>query len=81
MPEDVGRPIGHLRALLNTPSLEPLVTEVINSINPKELEVKGGDGASYSMRIMPYKTLEHAIRGALIEFRVAPQAKVTREKH
>ena len=81
MPEDVGRPIGHLRALLNTPNLEPLVAEVINSINPKELEVKGGDGVSYSMRIMPYKTLEHAIRGALIEFRVAPQAKATREKH
>src|SRR5262249_54180175 len=72
IPGDVGRPIGHLKVVTNCSNLELKVSQVINAISPEELEMKGGDSASYTMRIIPYKTSEHAIRGAVIEFRPAP---------
>jgi two-component system CheB/CheR fusion protein len=63
---DVGRPIGYLKSLTSSPNLEEMVTEAINSISVKLQEAKV-DGAVHSMRITPYKTAEHAIRGAVIE--------------
>ena len=78
IPGDVGRPIAHLKVLTSSQKLEQLVSEVINSMAPKELEVKAGDEASYAMRIMPYKTAEHAIRGAVIE--LISQEPAKREK-
>ncbi len=71
IPGDVGRPIGHLHMVTNTPDLEQIVSEAINGVTATEMEIKAGDGKGYLMRISPYLTGEHAIRGAMIELQRA----------
>jgi len=65
---DIGRPVGYLRAQLNLPNLDEMVTGVINTLAPHEAQVESLDGRSYRMRISAYRTADHAIRGAFIEF-------------
>jgi two-component system CheB/CheR fusion protein len=67
IPADVGRSINHLKIYLKEPGLERIVAEVINRVVAVEQEVSSATGHSYTMRIVPYKTGDHAIRGALIE--------------
>jgi two-component system, chemotaxis family, CheB/CheR fusion protein len=66
---DVGRPVGHLVA--NLEGYNRLVEdaqEVLDTLAPKEVEVKVKAGTWYAMRIMPYRTLENVIEGAVITF-------------
>ncbi len=65
---DIGRPMRHLKLATNSDNLEQLISEVIHSVASKEQEIRDGKGAPYIMRIAPYKTAEHSIRGAVIEF-------------
>src|SRR5215472_7948638 len=71
IPGDVGRPIGHLKMVTNTPNLEQVVSEAVKGVTPKEMEIKAGDGQKYLIWIAPYLTGEHAIRGAMLELRRA----------
>ena len=71
IPGDVGRPIGHLKVVTNTPNLEQVVSEAVKGVTPKEMEIKAGDGQKYLIWIAPYLTGEHAIRGAMLELRRA----------
>jgi two-component system CheB/CheR fusion protein len=68
IPGDIGRPIAHLRTYINLPNFEKHVAEVINNVSPSEVEVESVDGNRYYMRLIPYKTADHAIRGAVAEF-------------
>src|SRR5262249_8145678 len=52
--------------------LEQMVAQVIQTVRGREQRVRGTDGYWYTMRILPYKTSDNAIRGALIEFVRAP---------
>jgi two-component system CheB/CheR fusion protein len=65
---DIGRPVAHLRAYVDIPNFDKMIAEVINSVSAKSAEIKSADGESYLMRIAPYKTGDHAIRGAVVEF-------------
>lgn len=86
--EDVGRPVARLEAALNpppieapdaevdrTPLVEPAVAETIRSLHESARRVRASDGHWYTMRTIPYRTLDHAIRGAVIEFTRAPPAR------
>jgi two-component system, chemotaxis family, CheB/CheR fusion protein len=66
IPSDIGRPIGDIKLRLSVPDLEPLLTEVIETASPREIEVQDRQGVWYSLRIRPYKTLENGIDGAVI---------------
>jgi hypothetical protein len=44
-----------------------MVAGVVNSVTAARTEVKCADGESFHMRIFPYKTADHSIRGAVIE--------------
>ncbi|HTJ82873.1 MAG TPA: PAS domain-containing protein, partial [Polyangiaceae bacterium] len=69
IPTDVGRPLGHIasnivgydRWLADTQS-------VLDTLVPKEVEVTTSSGRSFTMRILPYRTLENVIEGAVITF-------------
>jgi two-component system CheB/CheR fusion protein len=65
---DIGRPIAHLTGTLNTPRLELLVADAVNNVVAQEVELSTADKHNYFLRILPYKTADHAIRGALLEF-------------
>lgn len=67
-PSDVGRPIGELVSNLKTESLARDCEQVIKTLVFKEAEVETKDGDWYLMRIMPYRTAENVIDGAVLTF-------------
>jgi two-component system CheB/CheR fusion protein len=66
VPGDVGRSIGLLDTFLGTGALEPKSSSVIQSLTTLEEEVLAANKRWYVVKISPYKTLDHAIRGALV---------------
>ena len=64
---DVGRPVDQVRSnLTGYDRLGVDIKEVLDSLNPKELEVETKTGEWYLLRIRPYRTLENLIEGAVI---------------
>ncbi|HXV62322.1 MAG TPA: chemotaxis protein CheB [Vicinamibacteria bacterium] len=66
VPGDVGRSISHIDAFVGGASVEQRVSEVIASLTPVEEEILCTNHRYYALRIVPYKTLDHAIRGAIV---------------
>src|SRR5438876_2824916 len=65
---DVGRSIIDINLNPKTPDIGSLVTDVIDSVTPKEIEVKDNNGRWYSIWIRPYRTADNKIDGAVIAF-------------
>jgi two-component system, chemotaxis family, CheB/CheR fusion protein len=66
---DIGRPVGHIVSNLMGYDRLPADTQaVLDTLIPKEIEVQTKAGAWYSMRILPYRTLDNVIEGAVITF-------------
>lgn len=66
IPSDVGRPISDIRLNINVPDLEPLILEVIETLNATEREVQDQEGHWYLLRIRPYRTVDNQIDGAVV---------------
>ena len=66
---DIGRPIYHfINNLVNYETLSADIQSVLDNLTPKEIEVMTKSGMSYSMRILPYRTVDNVIEGAVISF-------------
>ena len=66
---DVGRPVAH--TVSNFVGYDRLVTDVqtvLNTLVPQEVDVQTLEGQWYTMRILPYRTLDNVIEGAVITF-------------
>jgi len=66
---DIGRPVGHI--VSNMVGYDQLVADVqavLKALIPKEVTVQTLDAKSYTMRILPYRTLDNVIEGAVITF-------------
>jgi two-component system, chemotaxis family, CheB/CheR fusion protein len=66
---DEGRPVGDLASKL--PSYDSLAADarrVLETLEPRELEVQADDGRWYLLGIRPYRTLANVIEGAVITF-------------
>ena len=69
IPGDIGRPVSQIVSnLLGYDSLIADVQSVLDSLVPKEMEVQTQAGMWYAMRILPYRTLDNVIEGAVISF-------------
>lgn len=66
VPGDLGRSVGFLDGFLGTGMVETKVSTVINSLSTLEEEVFASNQRWYALKISPYKTLDHSIRGALV---------------
>lgn len=66
---DVGRPMGHIVSRLK--DYDDLLSDtltVLDTLVPREVEVQSIDGSWFLMRILPYRTLENVIEGAVLTF-------------
>lgn len=73
IPSDVGRSITHIVSNFDYPSLDDSIREVIEKLSGKELEVSTKNGDWYNLRIMPYRTMDNFISGAVVTFtRITP---------
>jgi two-component system CheB/CheR fusion protein len=78
IPGDVGRPIGYLRNVMSARDVEHIAAQAIESVSVREQRVRAIDGAWYLMRLAPYRTADHAIRGLVVEFsKTSPPAAVS----
>ncbi len=68
IPSDIGRPLSHVVTNLQYDQLVQDTQEVLDTLVSKETEVQTRAGTWYSMRIMPYRTLENVIDGAVVTF-------------
>jgi two-component system, chemotaxis family, CheB/CheR fusion protein len=66
LPADVGRPISDIRPNVRVAHLDQLITEVMETVTSKELEVQDREGRWYRLQIRPYKTVDNKIDGAFL---------------
>lgn len=66
---DIGRPITHIVSnIMDYYHLGEDVQEVLDTLIPKEIEVQTKPEKWYMMRILPYRTSQNTIEGAVINF-------------
>ena len=69
IPADVGRPVAHLAwSLVGYDELVSDIHGVLDTLVPCEREVESRDGCWFTLRILPYRTRENVIAGAVITF-------------
>ncbi|WP_121969911.1 chemotaxis protein CheB [Leptolyngbya sp. BC1307] len=68
IPTDVGRPFSDLHANFDVSQLEPMILEVLETLNTQEQEIQTKTGHWYSLRIRPYRTTENQIDGVTLVF-------------
>ncbi|MEG4008990.1 chemotaxis protein CheB [Microcoleus sp. Pol11C1] len=63
---DVGRCVSDITHKLIVPELEPMIVDVIRTLNLKVQEVQDREGRWYDLHIRPYRTIDHKIDGAVV---------------
>jgi two-component system CheB/CheR fusion protein len=76
----VGRPITDLASELRYPQLAGDAREVLRTLASTEKPVATRDGRWFTMRIMPYRTLDDRIDGVVITFTNITAAKTLEAK-
>ena len=65
---DVGRPLAHLVSNLLYDNLVNDAQDVLEDLAPRQHDVQSKEGRWYSVRILPYRTIENVIDGVVITF-------------
>ncbi len=68
IPSDVGRPLSDIASDLHYPEMTETAREVLRTLVFSEKQIAAADGRSFSVRIMPYRTMEDVIGGVVITF-------------
>ncbi|GAA4365629.1 chemotaxis protein CheB [Hymenobacter saemangeumensis] len=68
LPSDLGRPITHFAPHLRYERLLKDLQQVLDRLVTVEANIQTTDGAWFAMRILPYRTLDNYISGAVITF-------------
>jgi two-component system CheB/CheR fusion protein len=77
---DEGRPVAHIVSnLVGYDRLVADVQAVLDTLVPKAVDVQTTAGKWYTMRILPYRTLDNVIEGAVITFVDITEMKRTQE--
>ena len=76
---DVGRPLSDIKSNLDGADLQADLQSVLDTLIPRELEVRASDGAWYLARIQPYRTLDNVIEGVVLTFTPVTEFKLASE--
>jgi two-component system CheB/CheR fusion protein len=68
VPTDVGRPLADIKSSLVGHDLLPDAQAVLDTLVPVERELRCADGAWFLARLLPYRTVDNAIRGVVLTF-------------
>ncbi|MFP4048747.1 MAG: CheR family methyltransferase [Desulfovermiculus sp.] len=77
---DIGRPLEHQSTKLENVDLARDIKEVLDKLSPVGKEVQTSDATWYMLRIMPYRTRDNRIHGAVIIFQDIDDQKKIQEK-
>lgn len=78
---DIGRPVNHiLTNLSGYDNLQEDIKSVLKTLTPKTIEVETLKGDWYKMSILPYRTLDNVIEGAVITFVDVTKARNLQKK-
>jgi two-component system CheB/CheR fusion protein len=66
IPGDVGRPLLNINPTMEIPEFQSLVLQVMADVRSVERELKDRENGRYQLRILPYRTPENKIDGAVI---------------
>jgi two-component system CheB/CheR fusion protein len=66
IPADVGRSITDLRTDVEVPQLKTVISEVMDTLSAREVEVQDRNGHWYNIQIRPYETSDNKITGAVM---------------
>ena len=80
IPGDVGRPLTDIATDLDYPDLIPDAREVLRTLAYCEKELPALQGSWFTVRILPYRTVENAIGGVVLTFFDITRAKVLETK-
>jgi len=75
IPGDVGRPLSDIVSDLLYPGMAEEAREVLRTLVFSEKQIAATDGRWFSVRIMPYRTMEDVIGGVVITFSNITAAK------
>lgn len=75
IPGDVGRPLSDIASDLLYPTMTEEAREVLRTLVFSEKQITTTDGRWFSVRIMPYRTVEDVIGGVVITFSNITAAK------
>jgi two-component system CheB/CheR fusion protein len=75
LPGDVGRPLSDITSNLHYPEMTEEAQEVLRKLAFSEKQITTSDGRWFSVRIMPYRTMEDVIAGVVITFANITAAK------
>jgi two-component system CheB/CheR fusion protein len=69
IPTDIGRPVDHIVPRLATyDRMVQDIRTVLDTLIPREEEVRTKDGQWFLMRIQPYRTIDNVIEGGVLTF-------------
>ena len=74
--EDIGRPVSHFKTNLVGENLAQHSQEVLDTLLPREIELRSTAGQWYLKRIQPYRTAHDVIGGVVVTF-----IDITERKH
>jgi two-component system CheB/CheR fusion protein len=63
---DVGRSISEIRLQLSLENIEPILSDVLETLGTRELEVQDREGRWHLLRVRPYRTSENKIEGLVV---------------
>jgi two-component system CheB/CheR fusion protein len=66
IPGDIGRPLSNINPSIEISDLQSMVAQVVSDFRPLERELTDRMGVHYQFKILPYRTLENKIDGAVV---------------
>jgi two-component system CheB/CheR fusion protein len=66
IPGDIGRPLSNINPSIEIADLQSMVLQVVSDFHPMERELTDRMGVHYQFKILPYRTVENKINGAVI---------------